>query len=211
MTDAPPHPLADCLTQIIEHLCQAIAANNRGNLVTRFLMWRLCRWLRKLAAELPAAISQAAAAVAARANLAPPAPCEPGDAPPDVAPREVTHDFGQDTAQDSDDAPAPTAANPAAPALAQARPLTAVPAERSADHIPAGTAAAPARLKAACAAAPPNAGRPSPARHRIRAAAIRGVRRGGGALGGSRGAWPPNRSKTVFRDGISHALFVALS
>ena len=141
VTDTPPLPLADLLTQIIEDLCQNIAQAQRGRgLLCRLLMWQLCRWLRRFAAEL-AATAPHAAAVAARSTIAPYAP---GEAHPDASPPEELQDASADSAH-----------TPAAHTLAAS----------GQPHAPAGPALSQAQVPAAMLVAPPGDDTPTDTRH----------------------------------------------
>ena len=143
VTDTPPLPLADLLTQIIEDLCQNIAQAQRGRgLLCRLLMWQLCRWLRRFAAEL-AATAPHAAAVAARSTIAPYAP---GEAHPDASPPEELQDAPADSAHTP--ATHTLAASgqphaPAGPALSQTQVPAALPVAHSRDDGPAAARRAP--------------------------------------------------------------------
>ena len=61
VTDAPPHPAAVLLLQIIEELCAAIAQATGLNLFARLMMIPVRRQLRGMAAMAAAAIAEAAA------------------------------------------------------------------------------------------------------------------------------------------------------
>ena len=149
MTDTTALSVADRLTLIIEDLCQNIVRAQRGrSLLCRLLMWQLCRWLRRIAAEFAATAAQAAA-VAARSTIA---PCAPDQAHPDASPSEespdATAESGQIQAADTPAADTPAASgqpheHAGPPAPSQAQVPAVLPVAPPGDDRPTDTRRAP--------------------------------------------------------------------
>ena len=189
VTDAPPHPAAVLLLQIIEELCAAIAQATGLNLFARLMMIPVRRQLRGMAAMAAAAIAEAAARTpdapltGAVPTVSPWDASTPQDAHPDTTPPDAVQTAA------APPAPAPVAPHPPAGDVtpldrSAPRPVTQ-PAAWFADGAPAGPCAAPA---AAPASAIADAG--------CRAAPRVPARR---------------RSKRASPSRILHALFVAIT
>ena len=120
VTDAPPHPAAVLLLQIIEELCAAIAQATGLNLFARLMMIPVRRQLRGMAAMVAEVIAEAAARTP--------------DAPPTGAALTVAPIATRDPG-------ASQGAHPGAPAQdpIQTTPATAAPAP-IAPSLPAGDA-----------------------------------------------------------------------
>ena len=226
VTDAPPHPAAVLLLQIIEELCAAIGQATGLNLFARLMMIPVRRQLRGMAAMAAAAIAEAAARTP--------------DAPLTGAALTVTPIAARDpgASQDAQDpiqtTPATAAPAPVAPPLpaGDADPLdhhapgpVTQPAAWFADDAPAGPCSAPAATPAYAGA---DAGRRAAPQAQaipagnlvastVASAVPPGARRRGGATlwgisaaGRSRRVDTPYRSKLNPQGGVSHALFVTI-
>ena len=228
VTDAPPHPAAVLLLQIIEELCAAIAQATGLNLFARLMMIPVRRQLRGMAAMAAAAIAEAAARTSDAPltgdalTVAPVATRDPG-ASQDAHPGAPAQDPIQTTPATAAPIAPPLPAGDADPLNHHApRPVTQ-PAAWFADDAPAGPCAAPAATPAYAGAdsgrrtAPPAQGIPAGNLAAVPSAVpLRARRRGGATLwnisaaGRSRRADIPYRSKLQSQVGVSHALFVTV-
>ena len=234
VTDAPPHPAAVLLLQIIEELCAAIAQATGLNLFARLMMIPVRRQLRGMAAMAAEVIAEAAA----RTPDAPPTGAALTVAPIATRDPRASQDAHPGAPAQDPIQPTPATAAPIAPPLPAGdadplnhhapRPVTQ-PAAWFADDAPAGpcpasaAAPAPAGADAGRRAAPQAQAIPAGNRaasaipSAVPSAVPPGARRRRGATlwnisaaGRSRRADIPYRSKLRSRVGVSHALFVTV-
>ena len=210
MTDAPRQALIDCLTQIVEHLCQAIAAQTNQGLVTRFVMWRLSRWLRKQAAQFATMLAEIPAAhpytIPSALSEAPPDATPPDDAAdPHADPGPiVTPALAPACLAPADDAP--VCYTPVAPHEQAGAPFPHIPV--LADTPPATP---PGDDTAASARPAPDARRNALPQTQTAPAADRAPRAAMPVALRPAALGPPSKQKTAFPNAILHALFVTRS